>query len=278
MKTKIIFLLLVAICFGKQLRFLDEVNNGRAVRTAAEIALEAKQVYDTVKDVLTATSPTMKFMGHVGMIIDAVATIVSTFGSSKSTVLQGLRKGEGFEKFNASLEFDFSLGYRLGKNNEGFEFFMQDMFEHAHSPEEYREAFNYTLEVGEMSNKRERFCEYNFAFNKEENKNNATNKDKMSYLNVLMYKYFDEKQHKSKFNAIIISAEARLKLFPDELIYETTERVAGGIRETVTLSSEFRDRDLTPDVIEGVISYFALKSITQFCNLAGIKISAIVTN
>ena len=268
MKTKIVFLLLLATCFAKQLRFLEEVNNGRVLRTAAEIASDAKKVYDTVKNL---GSGGMKFMGHVGMIIDAAATIVETFGSSKSTVLHSLRKGEGFEKFEASMEFDFTLGYR----NKGFDFFMQDMFEHANIPENYRGSFNHSLDVAKLA-RTERFCDYNFAFNKDENKKDPKKKDYMSYLNVLIYKFYDQPTRKKKFNAIIISAEARLKLFPDELIYQTTERAVGGISESTTLHSEFQDRDLTPEVVQGVMAYFELSSLRELCKLAGIKISDIV--
>ena len=270
MKTKIIFLLLVATCFAKQLRFLDEINNGRAVKTAIETAAEVKSVISTVSNVSKMTGA-MKFMGHVGMIIDACATIVETFGSSKSTVLHSIRQGEGFEKFEASMEFDFTMGYR----NKGFDFFMQDMFEHANIPENYRGSFNHSLDVAKLA-RTERFCDYNFAFNKDENKKDPKKKDYMSYLNLLTYKYYDKATHKKKFNAIIITAEARLKLFPDELIYQTTEKKVGGISESVTLHSEFQDRDLTPEVVQGVMAYFELSSLREFCKLAGIKISEIV--
>ena len=277
MKTKITLLLLVATCFAKQLRFLDEVNNGRVAKTALETASEVYSVINTVKDIADKTGA-MKFMGHVGMMIDAAATIVETFGSSKSTTLYDIRHGEGFQKLNASIEFDFSLGYRLGKKNEGFNFFMQDMFEHAHIPENFRESFNHSLKNAKYTKRAQRFCDYNFAFNKDENKKDPEKKDYVNYMNILIYKYFNETQHRSKMNAIIITAEARLKLFPDEFIYKTSEKVVGGIEESDTLHSEFVDRDLTGKEIEAILAYFELTTLNEFCRIANIKIGGLVPN
>ena len=180
MKIKgLIFLILFSTCFFKQLRFLEEINNGKAVKTAAEVASDLSQGINLIKQ-----DEVIKILFYIGFIIDYLQNSKIGYYILPSNFRNIIKE---FEKLNETMEYDFYIGYRQGINNEGLEFFMQEIFDYSSIPENYNKDFNESLH---FSNSRKMsLVDYNFVFNKKENKNDPEKKDYLSYINILIFKY-----------------------------------------------------------------------------------------
>ena len=255
--NQLLCLFLIVSVISKQLRFLEEKDVASDVMKGISLITSAMN-----------KSGAVRFCGHVGMIIDAIATVFETFSSSTKTTLAGIREGEGYKEFTGSIEFDFTVGYR----QVGYKFFMEDMFAAAKIPDAYRQDFIDVITEAEYNKRSESFSDYNFAYNKEEKDGSLKrDNDNLTYLSISIQKYFDTKTHKAKFNAIVITASAHFRLMPDELIYRTTKKVAGGISNTQTLHSEWRNRNLTPEDMDQVLQYFQYTGYSEFMRYVGMN-------
>ena len=255
--NQLLCLFLIVSVISKQLRFLQEKDVASDVSKGISLMNMAMN-----------SSPAIRFCGHVGMIIDAIATVFETFSSSTTTTLAGIREGEGYKEFIGTIEFDFTVGYR----QKGYQFFMDDMFASAKIPDAYKNDFIAVITEGEYTKRSESFADFNFAYNKEEKDGSLErDNDDLTYLSITIQKFFDTKTHKAKFNAIVITATAHFRLMPDELIYRTTKKVAGGITNTQTLHSEWRNKNLTPEDMDQIMQYFQYTGYSEFLRYVGMN-------
>lgn len=265
MNTKSLFLLvLITFTCCKQLRFLEEANNGK---------LNAEEVYkdlSNVADLLNKVNErgATRFMGYAGMIVDAAITIVNTFKSSKSEVLEKVIKGEGYKTFVGEFEFDFTIGFR----ELGYNYFVEKMIEDYEIPEKYQEGFIASLLTGGMTKEKEIFSDNSFLTKKPET--NAKGNQVLSYFNIMIYHY--RKDHKNKFDAIISRASAEVKLFPDQFIFKTRKNSAGGIRQEESYKTKWEDKNITAEDIQALMDFFQYESYKELVKLFGIVIDIVI--
>ena len=256
---KLIFLILFSTCFSKQLRFLEEISNGKAIKTAAEVASDLSQGINLIKQ-----EEDINIMFYIGLIIDYFQTIDIRYYILPRSLRNIINE---FAKLNETMEYDFYIGYRQGINNEGLEFFMQEIFDYSSIPENYNKDFNESLH---FSNSRKMsLVDYNFVFNKKENKNDPEKKDYLSYINILIFKYFDKKTHIKKFSAIVINAESKAKFLLDELVYKTSEKVLRENSKLLTFYSECQNNKSLE--LQEILRDIQVVSLKELFKKAGIK-------
>lgn len=264
MNTKSLFILvLIALASGKQLRFLEEnAENGKPTQNEL-----MNQIADGlgVLEVINNTGAA-KMMGYVGLILDAAATIVSTFRTTVSKELVQRVKGEGFKHFVGNMEFDFTLGFR----HAGYPLFMENMIEQFKVPQKYQQAFEDSLLTASFSEK-DIFSDNSFLHDTAEYRNGNR---VLSFFTIMIYHY--RKDRKNKFDAIISKAEAEVKLFPNQLIYKTTKDIAGGIKHTEEFSTIYENRDWKADDIKNLLDFFQLETYAQLGKAMGITTDILV--
>lgn len=261
MKTKsLLFLVLITFTCAKQLRFLEQAKNG------AQTQSEINNVISTAMTCLNVVNQTgaAKFMGHVGMIIDAAATIIDTFKSSNTRTFQSVVPGTGYKTFAGNFEFDFTVGYRL----KGYNVWKDQMIEQFKVAAKDQNDFKASLETGAFS-KKEIFSSYSFM--KDAGETPEVDKDGnrvISFINIMTYRY--RRDLKNKFDAIISQCEARVKLFPNKLIYLREKSVAGGIKSSSTYEEEWQDKDFTPADMDSIVKFFQLATYNELAKNMGI--------
>lgn len=274
MKIKsLLFLVLITLICAKQLRFLQEKETQYA-ENGAQMPSEVQDMVQAGMQVLNVINQTgaAKFMGHVGLIIDAAATIIDTFKSSDTRTFEKLVPGEGYESFEAKFEWDFSLGYRW----QGYKQWKQQMKEKFKVADEYEKDFFYELDTGGFVGK-EVFSSFNFVKDENEKKEPVYD-DKgrrvLTFINVLIYKY--RKDCKTKFDAIISQADIHVKLFPNKLIFRHDKSIAGGIHQESLPEEQWQDRDFTAKDIDDIVSYFQLSTYNELSKNLGIITSIVL--
>lgn len=263
MKIKsLLFLVLISLTCAKQLRFLQG--------TAPKVAENGKPMVEEVTDMVSTAFNIMnqtgaaKFMGYVGMIIDAVATIMDTFKSSNVRTFEKVVPGKGYKSLQARYEWDFTLGHRL----QYYEEWKKQMAEQFKVSDNDTADFLSELETGQFARK-EIFSSYSFM----KNADKKPEKDKdgnyvCHFLNFLTYHY--RKDCKSKFDAVISQAEIHLKLYPNKLVFRREKSIAGGIERSTTYETEWQERDITPNDLDDILNFFQLTTYNELSKNLGI--------
>lgn len=270
MKTKtLLFLVLISFICAKQLRFLAPTVAKNGKQTPGE----ASGIVKVGMDLLGVVNQTgaAQYMNYVGLIIDAAATVIKTFASSNTRTFQERVKGTGYKTFAGDFDWDFTIGHRY---KGYYDHWMNQMIEQFKVPKEYEADFRDCLETGSIS-KKETFSSNSFMKDKE--KKPVYDKDGnriITFINIMLYHY--RKNRKIKFDAILSSAEIRVKLFPNKLIYKREKIVAGGINRKSSYEFEWENRDFTAADIDAIMDFFQLTTYNELAKNLGIMTNILV--
>lgn len=264
MKIKsLLFLVLITLICAKQLRFLQEQKYAENGKQMPEEVANIVQAGMQALSVLNQSGAAM-YMGYVGLIIDAAATIIDTFKSSNVRTFEKIVPGSGYSTFDAKYEWDFTMGYRW----QGYQHWKQQMKELLKVNKADENDFLAELETGGLS-KKEIFSSYSIMKDKgEEFETDEKGNKLIHFINVMVYHY--RKNCKTKFDAIISQAEIKVKLFPNQLIFRREKSVAGGIEKSATYEREWQDRDFTPKDVDDIVNYFQLATYNELSKNMGI--------
>lgn len=254
MKTKILLLIsIISIISSKNLRFLDPNN----------VVDDAQTMINLMKS--AGAGGFQGCMGHIGMIIDAYHSIATTFSTTVTNSLKEIRSPSGFSKFQGSIVYDFTLGFR----DLGYDFFIHDLLDYIKIPKEYEEQFINTLEESE-------YVEKNMLsdFTNIYSLKNTTKPKLVSYVNLMIYHYRD--RNKNKFDCILTTAQAELDVMGFEFIWHKTKSTAGGIKKVEEDYSEYRPRAFTDKDLQDVIAFFEVASIKELAKLFGVNFDIIL--
>jgi hypothetical protein len=245
-------ILLLALVSTKNLRRLVLPDNQRSVKEEVEATVDILKMY--------GQGGFNKVLAYVNMVIDAIHSLVSTFSTRVTNTLERIRKGEGFKNFTGSIEYDFNIGFRA----EGYSFFVDEIAYTVDIPDNYKGQFRQVLEEGEFQEEAD-LNDYELLYDKDKDaKDNY-----VSFVDVIIRQY--RKGNKDKFDAIIMTAKANLKLFPHEFIWKKTKSIAGGISRSEENYSKYEERDITADDIKAIVNWFKLGTIKLLAETMGIK-------
>lgn len=254
MRTGLIFLIsIITLTSAKNLRFMDEYN----------VVSDAYKMVSLMKS--AGAGGFTGCMGHIGLIIHAYQSIATTFSTQVIDVIQYVRTPAGFKKFIGSVVYDFTLGFR----DMGYDFFVNDVLDYIKIPDTYKESFKIAIEEGAYMEKN-CLSDFSTIFNKQ----NKTNPNLISYVNLMVYHYRD--RNKNKFDCIITTAEAEVDLMDIEYVWYKSKSVAGGITKKAENYSKHVSRDMTDQDVLNIITFFQVASYKELCKVFGVNFDIVL--
>ena len=237
MLKKILILTLITISLSINLRFADEKPNDQKdkVNGWERIELLSKAAQN---------------------IAGGWKEIVSAFKTTSSKKISKFTEGKGFEYFYGHFRIWLCKGLKAGYYDE---FFKRKAI-HVGVPQHEANIFKEAVQDAKFM-EGHAWGDLNIVFNP------AGQQDgKVIGVNVII------NQPGDKFNIMITSMNARLKLAPDVFVEETSKSVAGGIFEKTNYKLIKMPRGLTIDDVKAVLNMYQLISFKMICEIFGIQV------
>jgi len=186
-----------------------------------------------------------------------VSGIVSAFKTTTSTTIKERINGVGFKKFEESAQYQKVTGLK----EEFLDKFLDHLAERFVVPENNRKDLKNVLEEIQWADSNEWQC-FNIVF--------STGAGGQVKTAALMANHDDKN---AKYNFVFTDITASFELGDDLLIINKSKSILGGIYSDSSDKIVHVPRNLTPEDIKTVMSFFQLVTMKNIADNLGIKVA-----